>query len=237
MPSCDRSCSVCGPANKLGSSSRRTCGALAALSELRFSLGRVWCYFGSAIVFLSGCTPASAGLFASGENASYGAWTETMPGITDVQIWTVEANKVKTPLSRAAVVPALPRGGPGWGGQTFHADNGHKVPEEVEIRWRKWPNDGQKWYESEAVTPIRVSVRARLPNDALKMARESRYILNVSFAVAREPESPALCWRVEDYDHEGAGYIVRQGGQIPTCCNLSNAPEFIHPKEGCRVEP
>lgn len=102
------------------------------------------------------------------------------------------------------------------------------------LRWSL----AQKWYESEAVTPIRVSVRARLPNDVLKMAQESRFILNVTFAVAREPERPALCWRIADYDHGRPGYVViRQGGQIPTCCNLSNAPEFIHPKEGCRVEP
>jgi hypothetical protein len=191
-------------------------------------------------------------LAVAGETVSYGAWTLVQPGVTDVTIYRWDSKR-RQQLFAAARVNAARHVTPGWGGMTYSADTGHEVPEEVEIVWRKWPREGEKWFQGEAVDPYRVKVRSRIPEDVLALSRERGYELRISFAVGKGPIP--LCWRLDYADLDFQRYVtesiqagrgkeidhrrnrsavLHQGGENAMCCNLAALPERQRPRHGCR---
>ncbi len=91
------------------------------------------------------------------------------------------------------------------------SDTGHKVPEEVEVSWRKMPREGQAIYKGDPVGSYRIKVRSHIPQQALKLARRDGYSLGLEFSVGKEPV--LLCWGV--VTKKGASLLgaIMAGGQ------------------------
>jgi hypothetical protein len=163
--------------------------------------------FGS--IGLSGCV--SAGLFSQGESASYAFWNNSDNEVEAVKIVGVylDYEKELAGASRAKAAHWNTR----WfvGGYQYMADTGHKVPEEVDVSWRKLPPPGGKPYTGEPMGPYRVKVRSRIPQEALKLAGRKGYSLGVEFSVGKEPVQ--LCWGV--VTKKGASILgtIMSGGQ------------------------
>lgn len=173
--------------------------------------------FGSA--WLSGCV--SAGLFSQGENAVYAFWNNSDEEIEkagtvgiyqDGKIKYLDSQSSSKPLRRY-VPPGQPIHGFG-GGHQMLADTGHKVPEEMEVKWRKLPAPGAKPYTGERMGPFRIKVRSRIPQQALQLARRDGYSLAIYPSAGKEPI--LLCWALADTgaksDHRGLR-IIMAGGQ------------------------
>lgn len=92
------------------------------------------------------------------------------------------------------------------------ADTGHKVPEEVEVSWRKMPPPSDNPYVGEQIGPFRIKVRSRIPEEALKLARREGYSIGIRFSVGKEPVM--LCWGAvaPESDFRGRSTIMA-GGQ------------------------
>ncbi len=92
------------------------------------------------------------------------------------------------------------------------ADTGHRVPEEMEVSWRKMPPAGGKPYTGEPMGPYRVKVRSRIPQEVLELARRDGYSLGVKLSVGKAPV--LLCWGVvgDKSDKRGRSTIIA-GGQ------------------------
>lgn len=173
--------------------------------------------FGS--VWISGCV--SAGLFSRGENAVYSFWNNSDEVIEKVEtVGIYQEGKIKyldsasssEPLRRY-VPPGQPIHGFG-GGHQMMADTGHKVPEEMEVRWRKMSAPGAKPYTGERMGPFRIIVRSRIPQQALQLAGRDGYSLAIYPSAGKEPI--LLCWALADTgtksDYRG-GRIIMAGGQ------------------------
>lgn len=165
--------------------------------------------FGS--VCLSGCV--SAGMFSQGENASYSFWNNSEEEIESLEIVGIYQDKKKYLISSSRVKAA------NWqtrwfvGGNQYMSDTGHKIPEEMEINWRKMPPVGGKPYTGELMGPYRVLVRSRIPEEALKLARREGYSIGIEFSVGKQPV--LLCWGVvttRESDYRGRSTIM-SGGQ------------------------
>ena len=141
---------------------------------------------------LSGCV--SAGLFSQGENVSYSFWNNSDKDVEKMEITGIYEDRKKYLISSSVAKAA------GWntrwfvGGSQYMADTGHKVPEEVEVSWRKMPSSGDNPYTGEPVGPFRIKVRSRIPQEALQLARRDGYSLGIEFSVGKQPI--LLCWGV-----------------------------------------
>ncbi len=171
---------------------------------------------GFSLVCLSGCV--SAGLFSQGENAGYSFWNnsdETLEAVKIVGIY-LDSKRELTGASRSEPVRRyVPLGQPilGFGGGArYFSDTGHKIPEEMEITWRKMPPPGGQPYTGELMGPYRVLVRSRIPQEALQLARRDGYNLGIQFSVGKQPV--LLCWGIatREGDYRGRSTIM-SGGQ------------------------
>ncbi len=160
--------------------------------------------------WLSGC--ASAGLFSQGENAAYSFWNNSDEDVEKVEIAGIYQARKKYLISSSIAKAA------GWntrwfvGGSQYMSDTGHRVPEEVEVSWRKMPLPGGKPYMGEPMGPYHVKVRSRIPQEALKLASRDGYSLGIEFSVGKAPV--LLCWGVvgDKSDKRGRSTIMA-GGQ------------------------
>lgn len=194
--------------------------------------------------------------FGQGENASYTAWSNADHEIENVEVTRVgPGNKY---LFSTAVME-IDRGlapGAGVGGNSYGADTGHTVPEEVEIHWRKPPREGQQMYRGDLVGPYRVKVRSLIPAEVLTQIRQRGYQLGLSFSVGREPIK--LCWalvytdldyyqyerdmrkagRAKEIDHKKRrSGVLKTGGNSAVCCvPLPAYVAFLRPRRGCRYD-
>lgn len=162
-----------------------------------------------ASICLSGCV--SAGLTSRGENATYSYWNNASEDVESVEIVGVYQDHKKYLISSSRAKSA------GWntrwfiGGNQYMSDTGHKVPEQVEVSWRKIPPVGGKPYSGELMGPYRVAVRSRIPEEALKLARRVGYSIGIEFSVGREPVM--LCWGVVTKDGGSLLGTIMSGGQ------------------------
>lgn len=158
---------------------------------------------------LSGCV--SAGLFGQGENAGYSFWNNSDEDIEAVKIVGIY------PEYKSELVGASQAKAANWstrwfvGGNQYRADTGHKIPEEMEISWRKMPAVGGKPYTGDLMGPYRVQVRSRIPKEALQLARRDGYSLGLEFSVGKQPV--LFCWGV--VTKRGANLLgaIMSGGQ------------------------
>ena len=97
-----------------------------------------------------------------------------------------------------------------WQIGAFIPDSGDPVPEQVEIRWRKLPKQGQAIYRGDIEGPYAIQVRSRIPVDVLKKSREDGYDLSLMFLVGRSPVT--FCWRLGDYKSSVPNNIGLQTG-------------------------
>jgi len=85
----------------------------------------------------------------------------------------------------------------GWSIGAFSPDSGDPVPEEVEIRWRNLPKEGQAFYRGDIEGPFVVKIRSKIPQRILKKSREPGFDLALMFLVGKSPIT--FCWRLGDY--------------------------------------
>lgn len=165
--------------------------------------------------WLSGCV--SAGLFSQGENAGYSFWNNSDEEVEAVKIVGIYPD-YKKELSGASRSEPVRRyvslGQPilGFvGGDQYFSDTGHKIPEEMEVTWRKMPPPGAKPYTGELMGPYQVLVRSRIPQEALKLARRDGYNLGIQFSVGKQPT--LFCWGIAT--KKGASLLgtIMAGGQ------------------------
>ena len=158
--------------------------------------------------WLSGC--ASAGLLSQGENAGYSFWNNSNEDIEAVKIVGIYPD-YKKELAGASQAKAA-HWNTRWfvGGNQYRADTGHKIPEKVEVSWRKMPSPGGQPYTGELMGPYQVVVRSRIPQKALELANRDGYSLGLEFSVGKQPV--LLCWGVAT--KKGAGLLgtIMSGG-------------------------
>lgn len=160
-------------------------------------------------ICLSGCV--SAGLFSQGENASYSFWDNASEEVESVEIVGLYQDHKKHLISSSRVKPARHSIRAFSGGYQYMSDTGHKIPKEVEIRWRKLPPLDGKPYTGEVVGPFRVKVRSRIPDEALKLARREGYSIGIEFSVGKEPVM--LCWGIVTKNGAKLLGAIMSGGQ------------------------
>lgn len=175
-------------------------------------------WVGFSLLCLSGCV--SAGLFSQGENAVYSFKNNSDDEIGNVQTIGLYSDGTKRyfdSASRALPIRRyVPFGQPiiGYGGgHQMKSDTGHKIPEEMEISWRKMPSSGTNPYMGEQVGPYRIKIRARIPEVALQLARRDAYSLVITPSVGKEPV--LFCWALAETgksDHRGRSIVIA-GGQ------------------------
>ncbi len=155
-----------------------------------------------------------AGLFSQGETVGYSAWNNSDEKVQNIEIVGIYPERKQLILSFLRGEPYPGRRIQGFVGNVqYMSGTGHKVPDEVEVSWRKLPPPGGEPYTGEAVGPIRVKVRSRIPEEALKLARRDGYSLGINFSVGKEPV--LLCWgvvTVHESDYRGHSTIM-SGGQ------------------------
>lgn len=170
--------------------------------------------FGSA--WLSG--GVSAGLFSQGENIGFSISNYSDKDIEKVEVMGIYQDGKKIELystsSSQSRIRYLTPGQPIYGfiGNTqYMSDTGHKVPEEVDVRWRKMPREGQAIYKGDPIGSFRIKVRSRIPPQALQLAGRDGYSLGLTFSVGKEPV--LLCWGV--VTKKGASLLgaIMSGGQ------------------------
>jgi len=165
--------------------------------------------------WLSGC--ASAGLLSRGENAGYSFWNNSNEDIEAVKIVGIYPDYKSELIGASRSEPVrryVPLGQPilGFvGGNQYRADTSHKIPEKVEVSWRKMPPPGGQPYTGELMGPYQVVVRSRIPQKALELANRDGYSLGLEFSVGKQPV--LLCWGVAT--KKGAGLLgtIMSGGQ------------------------
>ncbi len=165
--------------------------------------------FGSTC--LSGCV--SAGPFSQGEIVGYSAWNNSYEEVQNIDIVGIYSERKQLILSFLRGEPYPGRRIQGFVGNVqYMSDTGHKVPEEVEVSWRKMPPPGGQPYTGERMGPYRVVVRSRIPEQALRMARRDGYSLGINFSVGKQPV--LLCWGIatQESDYRGRSTIM-SGGQ------------------------
>lgn len=161
------------------------------------------------LAWLSGCV--SAGLLSQSENAGYSFWNNSDEDIEAVKIVGIYP-EYKSELIGASQAKAA-HWSTRWfvGGNQYRADTGHKIPEEMEISWRKIPPPNGQPYTGELVGPYRVLVRSRIPREALQLARRDGYSLGLEFSVGKQPV--LLCWGVATKKGSSLVGTIMSGGQ------------------------
>ncbi len=90
--------------------------------------------------------------------------------------------------------------------------NGHRVPEEVELTWRREPLPGQAVLGGNEQTPVRIPLRARIPAWVLEQVSDQwRYRLDLDVVVGAE-NVVHLRWRVLCFS-DGSLHEIGRGGQ------------------------
>ncbi|MHB1333125.1 MAG: hypothetical protein ACYCY1_11055 [Sulfuriferula sp.] len=160
--------------------------------------------------WLSGC--ASAGLFSQGETAGYSSWNNSDEEVQNIDIVGIYPEKKQLILSFLRGEPYPDRRIQGFVGNVqYMSDTGHKVPEKVEVSWRKMPPPGGQPYTGKLMGPYQVVVRSRIPEQALRMARRDGYSLGINFSVGKLPI--LLCWGVVTKIGAGLLGTIMSGGQ------------------------
>jgi hypothetical protein len=158
---------------------------------------------------LSGCV--SARLFSQGENVGYSFWNDSDKDVEKMEIIGIYQDRRKYLISSSVAKAA------GWktrwfvGGSQYMSDTGHKVPEAMDVSWRKMPPPGGQPYTGELMGPYRILVRSRIPQEALQLARQDGYSLGIEVSVGKQPT--LLCWGV--VTKKGASLLgtIMSGGQ------------------------
>jgi len=91
------------------------------------------------------------------------------------------------------------------------AEEGRRVPEVLEVRWRKLPEPGGEPYTGEPVGPYTVKVRERIPREVLSQVRGAGD-LQLRLIFTLQNQGVDFRWEVHDYGWEGRGTkILRRG--------------------------
>ncbi|MBB4842637.1 hypothetical protein HNP55_001152 [Paucibacter oligotrophus] len=158
----------------------------------------------TAVSALTGCSAAVVKLnLRGGENASYYAENKTPRNLYAVQVVGL-TNFAYFDSDQAANDwrPSLadPRSVPNFGGDSFFADTGHKVPEEVLVSWREESSPGGKENTGELKGPYRIKMRERIPAEVLRLARKHGF--RVSIAVLTGELPIRLNWQLERFHRD-----------------------------------
>lgn len=104
------------------------------------------------------------------------------------------------------------RGGAGAGGVIdVNEYERQRVPEWVEVRWRKMPAPGAEPYTGEPVGPFRVMVRKRIPKDVLEQIRGSENLqLRLIFMIRNG--GVGFRWELHDYANPEPGTKLLRSG-------------------------
>jgi hypothetical protein len=92
------------------------------------------------------------------------------------------------------------------------AAEGRRVPEEIEVRWRKMPGPGGKPYTGEPVGPYTVKVRERIPSEVLTQVRSSR-VLQLRLIFAIQNQGVAFRWELREYGWDVIGTKLLRSGE------------------------
>ena len=157
---------------------------------------------GGLLPFLGGCAAQAMGIMRRGENAGYGASNVGPRELEQVRV--VDASNPDRwyfsqsgqPGSTWQPSAKYPRANPGYGGNRYMSDTGHKVPEAVLISWREMPAPGGQPYTGKLVGPFQMSLRNKIPPTVLEQARRDNISLEFGFASGVVP--PYMVWRLED---------------------------------------
>ncbi len=116
-----------------------------------------------------------------------------------------------------------------WHIGAFAPDSGDPVPEQVEVTWRKLPQQGQALYRGDIEGPYTIKVRSRIPADVLNKSHEVGYDLSLMFLVGKKPVT--FCWRLGDYKSSPPRNItLQQGGDCMSDPYLKNTSANINDK-------
>lgn len=166
----------------------------------------------SMMAWLTACIPGPLVTRRRGENVAFALFNNSSRVLQDVGVHRV-GSRVEEWNGAAILrpVPAFRLNDPSFGGAQYSAENGHRVPDEVEVSWRELPPAGAPPYTGELKGPYRVVVRSRVPADMLALAAKDGIVLQLSFSVGQLPI--LFNWRVLDYTQPGPGTkTVAQGG-------------------------
>ena len=176
---------------------------------------------GAALQFLSGCAAQAMGVMRRGENAGYGASNVSARELEQVRVVDA-ANPDRWYFSQSGqpvgtygnFVPAPDaKKNPGYGGNRYMSDTGHKVPEAILISWREMPPPGGQPYTGKLVGPFKILVRSKIPPNVLEQARRDNISLEFGFSAGEVP--PYMQWRLEDgnvkSDSKGNPKVLAQG--------------------------
>lgn len=159
---------------------------------------------GTALLLLTGCSARAMGLLRGGENAKYGASNTAPREIEQVEVEGIDGRPYFSQSGQRADTrkPGV-KYVPGFGGDQFNSDSGHKIPEEVLISWREMPPPGGQSYTGELKGPYRVKVREHIPKEVLAIARREGFSVDISFSAGELPI--ILNWKLTDYTGSDPG--------------------------------
>ena len=157
---------------------------------------------GGLLQFLGGCAAQAMGIMRRGENAGYGARNVGPRELEQVKV--VDASNPdreyfgQSGQPAKAYPPSLPVSSrnPGYGGNQYMSDTGHKVPEAILISWREMPAPGAPSYTGTLIGPFKISVRSKVPPEVLAQAQKDRISLNFGFTSGLVP--PYMVWQLEE---------------------------------------
>jgi hypothetical protein len=170
----------------------------------------------SSATLFTGCASDRRAIFAP-EEFAVAAWNAGGREIEDIvvadksrpNVWWFSQLKQRPHPAWPNIPPSQ---GPGFGGN-FRSG---RIPDAVTVQWREMPPSGGKPYTGKLVGPFPVlGIRSRIPPDILRMAREERYVLNITFTSGVEPVR--FDWMLERYSPDGRGgpkEIARGGDSI-----------------------
>ncbi|WP_147275195.1 hypothetical protein [Thioalbus denitrificans] len=92
------------------------------------------------------------------------------------------------------------------------AEEGRRVPEVLQVRWRKLPEPGGKPYTGKPVGPYTVKVRERIPPEILKQVHSSADLqLRLIFAI--QNQGVDFRWELREYGWEVIGTKLLRSGE------------------------
>jgi hypothetical protein len=167
----------------------------------------------SMMAWLTACIPGPLVPRRRGENVAFALFNNSGRVLHTTRVGNAgEPGSRWNGLAVHDPVPAFRLKDPEFGGAHYFAENGNRVPEEVEVSWRELPPTGAPPYTGELKGPYRVVVRSRVPSDVLKRAALEGYVVELSFSVGQLPI--LFNWRLVAFGRvTGAGMkTLAQGG-------------------------
>ena len=93
-------------------------------------------------------------------------------------------------------------------------DNEQRIPENVSVRWREMPAQGQPSYTGTQRGPFLVAIRSRIPSDVLRKARSRGFFLEIGVEI--NDGTIVMNWQLvesKSITQTGNGIaVIRQGG-------------------------